>query len=209
MTVAPPRRRSAEVTRRKLVEAGRVAFASLGHDGVNLQRDILTPAGVSVGSFYHQFHDKTDLLVAIIEEASELGRAAVTDTGDASSDPVAATRAAFARWFATIDSGEDLVRIHMRERYNPDPRIRSVLARSRAAWTEAWAASFERFAGPHSSFDPHQAARMVMAVGMGLILAYLDAPREDRAALRREMLDAAVPFTIGGFVALGAAEPPR
>jgi AcrR family transcriptional regulator len=208
MTVAPARRRSAEVTRRKLLEAGRAAFASLGHDGVNLQRDILTPAGVSVGSFYHQFHDKTDLLVAIIEEASELGRAAVTDTADVPSDPVAATRAAFARWFATIDSGEDLVRIHMRERYNPDPRIRSVLARSRAAWTEAWAGSFERFAGPHSSFDPHQAARMVMAVGMGMILAYLDAAPEDRAALRRELLDAAVPFTIGGFVALGAVEPP-
>jgi AcrR family transcriptional regulator len=209
MTTATTRRRSAEVTRRKLLEAGRVAFASLGHDGVNLQRDILAPAGVSVGSFYHQFHDKTDLLVAIIDEASELGRAVMADRGDVSSDPVAATRAAFARWFSTIDSGEDMVRIHMRERYNPDPRIRSVLARSRAAWIETWAASFERFAGPHSSFDPHQAARMVMAVGMGLILAYLDAPHEDRPQLRRELLDAAVPFTIGGFVALGASDPPR
>jgi hypothetical protein len=48
MAMAPARRRSAELTRRKLLDAGRAAFATLGHDGVNLQRDILRPAGVSL-----------------------------------------------------------------------------------------------------------------------------------------------------------------
>jgi AcrR family transcriptional regulator len=204
MAIAPARRRSAEQTRRKLLDAGRAAFAARGHDGVNLQRDVLTPAGVSVGSFYHQFHDKTDLLVAIVDEGNQLGRAMITDRRDEPADPAGATRAAFARWFATVDGGEDLVRIHMRERYSPDPRIREVLARSHAAWVDAWADSFRRFAGPGSSFDPRQAARIVVAVGLGLILTYLDAPPEDRPALRRELIDAAVPFTIGGFVALGA-----
>jgi AcrR family transcriptional regulator len=207
MAVAPTRRRSAEVTRRKLLETGRHAFAALGHDGVNLQRDILTPAGVSVGSFYHQFHDKTDLMVAIIDEAGELSRAVVTEEMSAPIDPVAATRAAYARWFASVDSGEDLVRIHMRERYNPDPRIRSALERSREAWVDTWAESFQRFARANSCFDPRRAAQIVVAVGLGLLLSYLDAAPEDPPALRRELLDAAVPFTIGGFVALGAVPP--
>ncbi|HKE73298.1 MAG TPA: TetR/AcrR family transcriptional regulator [Acidimicrobiales bacterium] len=207
MATAPARRRSAELTRRKLLDAGRAAFATLGHDGVNLQRDILTPAGVSVGSFYHQFHDKTDLLVAVVDEGGQLGRAMVAGQGDEPADPVAATRAAFARWFATVDGGEDLVRIHLRERYSPNPRVRAVLTRSHAAWIDAWAESFQRFAGPGSSFDPRQAARVVVAIGLGLLLTYLDAPPEDRPALRRELIDAAVPFTVGGFVALGAADP--
>ena len=41
------------------------AFGELGHDRVNLVVDILEPAGVNPGSFYYQFSDKTDLLLAI------------------------------------------------------------------------------------------------------------------------------------------------
>ena len=58
---SPRQARSAE-TRRKLLDAGFEAFAAKGHDGVNLVEDVLEPAGISIGSFYHQFADKTELL---------------------------------------------------------------------------------------------------------------------------------------------------
>src|SRR5258705_7741550 len=58
-------------TRRRLLAVGRRAFARKGHAGVNLRDDILVPAGVSVGSFYHQFRDKTDLFLEILRHYTE------------------------------------------------------------------------------------------------------------------------------------------
>ena len=69
--------RSAEVTRRKILDAGTRAFADKGLDGTNLVRDVLEPAGVSVGSFYHQFADKTELLIVLLDEALVLARASI------------------------------------------------------------------------------------------------------------------------------------
>jgi AcrR family transcriptional regulator len=207
MRTGSPRRRSAELTRQRLLEAGRAAFAARGHDGVNLQRDILGPASVSVGSFYHQFDDKTDLLVAVLEDAAERGRAVIAEVADrVPDDPAAAARSSFERWFAIVDTGEDIIRIQLQERENPDERIRALLARLRQGWLDSLTASYRRFAGEGSSFDPRQAARVVLALGLGVLIVYLDAPPEARPALRKEWLDALVPFTVGGFAALGATE---
>ena len=83
MTKPPPppgaRRGSAEATRERLIEAGRRAFARKGLAGTKLTQDILEPAGVSVGSFYHQFKDKTDLMLAIFEQHTDNMRALVRE----------------------------------------------------------------------------------------------------------------------------------
>ena len=57
-------------TRSRLLEFGRKAFARRGHTGTNLKEDILLPAGVSVGSFYHQFKAKTDLFLVILRSTA-------------------------------------------------------------------------------------------------------------------------------------------
>jgi AcrR family transcriptional regulator len=208
MRTATPRRKTAELTRRKLLEAGQAAFAARGHDGVNLHRDVLGPAGVSVGSFYHQFRDKTDLLVAILDEASERNRPVLTEIVDIDPcDPELNTRVSYDRWFSAIDSSEDIFRILLRERDNDDERIRELLARIRQGWIEAWTGTYERFATDDTSFDPRQAAQTVVALGLGLLLVYLDAPPEARPALKQELLSAVVPFTLGGFAGLGAVKP--
>lgn len=78
---SPRQARSAE-TRRKLLDAGFEAFAAKGHDGVNLVEDVLEPAGISIGSFYHQFADKTELLREILAEAATRRRAFIVGLGD-------------------------------------------------------------------------------------------------------------------------------
>ena len=65
-------------TRSRLLEYGRRAFARRGHAGTNLKDDILLPAGVSVGSFYHQFRDKTDLLLEVLAKENSMDQAAET-----------------------------------------------------------------------------------------------------------------------------------
>src|SRR5215813_5824106 len=64
-------------TRGRLLAVARRAFARKGLAGTNLKEDILVPARVSVGSFYHQFRDKTDLFVAVLEEHSATFRAMI------------------------------------------------------------------------------------------------------------------------------------
>ncbi|HEY8544404.1 MAG TPA: TetR/AcrR family transcriptional regulator [Acidimicrobiales bacterium] len=195
---------SAAQTRRKLLDAGRAAFAELGHDGVNLQRDILDRAGVSTGSFYHQFADKTELLVAILEEAVERAQSGLTATLEATGDPVEGTRAGYELLFAMVDAAEDLVRIQFRERDNHDERVRRLLERIRQSWLDSLTASYQRLTDRNPGFDPGQGAQMVRALTIGVLFAYLDTPPKRRAALRKELIDALVPFTLGGLEALGA-----
>ena len=61
------RSESRELTRRRLLDAARAAFAARGFEGASLQ-EIQEIAGVSVGSFYHQFKDKADLFLAVLGE---------------------------------------------------------------------------------------------------------------------------------------------
>src|SRR4051812_26345247 len=70
-TAGATRAGSRAQTRARLLAVGRRVFARKGHAGTNLKEDVLVPARVSVGSFYHQFRDKTDLLLAILEDHSQ------------------------------------------------------------------------------------------------------------------------------------------
>src|SRR5215470_9839716 len=109
----PSRAASRERTRARLLRVGRRAFGRKGLAGTNLRDDILIPARVSVGSFYHQFEDKTELFLAILEEHSETFRALVRDTHTraAGNDPVDLARHSFTTVFRTAERTDDLFRI--------------------------------------------------------------------------------------------------
>lgn len=188
-------------TRSRLLDAARVAFAEHGHDGVNLKAHILEPAGVSIGSFYHQFTDKTELLVTLLDEAIDEWRAGVVG------DEVMvrgvgleeALRAAFTRFFAGLEDGEDLWRINLREQTNADPRIRERVRRGRDAWRRDIAAQFTQGRGVTRA-QADRAAEMVLMFSVGLASEYLDRPRQGRtAAARRALVEDATAFAAGGL----------
>ena len=187
-------------TRARLLEAGRVAFSRRGHDGVNLTTDILAPAGVSAGSFYHQFVDKTDLLLAILDEAASERKATVFggghDDGSRRSFDIDVAEA-IERFFVSLDDEGHLWRIQLRERDSSEPRIRQRVLDGRRAWQQEVA----RLLSPHNRRGDAalaQAVELVNIFGIGLIAAYLDLPPEVRSARR-----AALPQQVSEFLCRG------
>ncbi len=199
---------------------GRDAFARLGHDGVNLANDILEPAGVSVGSFYHQFDDKTDLLLEVMAQAARARRGVVIGTvsgngSESSTEAVVVPRhdGDIEDWLATIldaffdslDNDEHAWRLQLGERSSRDERIRRVVIEGRDAWVRGLATVFAgRFgASPEAG---RRAATMLVAHAMGLATLHLDQPYGqgggDRARRRAELLAAGVVFGAAGVRAV-------
>jgi AcrR family transcriptional regulator len=184
-----------------LIEQGRVAFAAKGHDGVSLHRDVLQASGVSNGSFYHQFADKTDLLIAVLEDAAETGRSVLQQSIGSTpiTDPEDAVRRAFETWFDMVDAAEDVFRIQIRERENPDPRVRAMIRQYRQRWFATIAAALrERTVSNHADL----AARLIASLTHGVLADYLDTPVDERAAVRATLIDALPRFVAGGVAGL-------
>ena len=198
-------------TRARLLVAAREAFAEHGHDGVNLKADILDPAGVSVGSFYHQFSDKTDLLVTLLDEATDSWRAGVIgdDVVVRGDGLEAGLRAAFTRFVAGLEDNEDLWRIQLRERTSADPRIRERIRRGRAAWRRELVDRFRLHQDLPDGYAG-RAADLLIMLSVGLATAYLDRPRRQRsAAARRELVEDATAFAAGGLNQLASSDEER
>jgi AcrR family transcriptional regulator len=189
-------------TRRRILAAARTAFAEKGHDNVNLKADILDPAGVSVGSFYHQFKDKTELLLVLLDEAGVERRRSVF--GEAQASRGGAERAmsqGIRALLDSIDSDTDLWMILLREDWNADPRIR---ARPRAggdAWRSELHATLRLWT---RAPDPvvAQAVNNVIALNMGLAWMYLNRSAKERKANRDSLIESASRFAVAGLQSL-------
>jgi AcrR family transcriptional regulator len=209
---ARPSARALE-TRERLFTAGRRAFARRGLAGTNLKADILAPAGVSVGSFYHQFKDKTELLLALLGAHSDLFRAQLRalqqPAPGRSYEQVA--RDSYELVFRVATENEDILRIQLRERDCEDERIRRFLREDRERWRQSLTADYRQLgeAGgrPELSED---AAELTLALAFGILARFLETPRADRDAARGPLIENLVRFTLGGLDALTEpAEPAR
>lgn len=203
---------SREQTRARLLSVGRRVFARKGHAGANLKEDILVPARVSVGSFYHQFRDKTDLLLAILEDHSRTFLAMIQEAHRPwpESEPDAIARHSFETVFRIAEENDDLFRIMMRERESEDARVRAYLRDNHRRWIESLAEDYRR-AGLESPDGPAAlalAAELITATAHGTILTYLELSEAERARQRPVLIDGLVRFTIGGLVALTTPIPP-
>lgn len=195
----------AQETRRRLIDQGRTAFAAKGHADVSIQRDVLAPTGISSGSFYHQFDDKTALLIAILEEASEMGRyllpaAAVDET------TVETTRLPLEYLFDILDGADDLFRIAIREAQSTDERVRGLLREMQNKWIELLTQRLRPRLPHDSASDLETVAVVVYSMCLGMGVHYLDLPEADRPAARKRYLDAMSVFVHAGVTALATDE---
>jgi len=185
--------------------AGRRAFAVKGLAGTNLKNDILVPAGVSVGSFYHQFRDKTELLLAIMEEYAQAFRARLRETRRPKPGRTALdmARDIYAMILDNVDENPDLVRIQLRERGSDDERVRHSLRTARERWIASVAEDYRSISKASGlEVEAHLLASLTVALALGAMAQYLEAPRSQRQALRERLLDGLVRFTMGGMPAL-------
>ncbi len=190
-----PRQQRAIETRRRLLDAGRDAFGRLGHDGVNLARDVLAPAGVSVGSFYHQFGDKTELLLAVMADSIERRRDWMLQSialEPASAPPTRLVWATCDALFASVDMPEHGWRLQIRERSNVDPRVREQVLAGRSQWRHELATLLRWWGVDEELLD--STATMFVALGTGLATLYLDVEPELRAQARLELTEQATTF---------------
>jgi AcrR family transcriptional regulator len=203
-----PRRRDAAATRRRLMQAGRRAFAQKGLAGAVLIDDILRPAGVSTGSFYHQFRDKNELLVAILDEHAGAFRARLLRTLEqpdqaGRSGFVGLARACFGLALDMAEDDGDLLCIERRERDSDDPVVAGYLRQNQESWIERVAAYLARgSADDFSEADCRLAAQFVIHLGLTSVAHYQDLPQDERPEARERLLDALVRFTMGGLPAL-------
>jgi len=199
------RRGSAEATRARLIEAGRRAFARKGLAGTKLTQDILEPAGVSVGSFYHQFKDKTDLMLSIFEEHADNLRVLVSEAHRPAPGRslVDIARSSYALAFDLADRYANEARILMRERAVDEPRIRRFIDEDHKRSLESLKRDYRRLAElNHFDLDVELAADLVAGLAEGVLDRYLELPREERPKARERLLDGLVRFTLGGLPAL-------
>ncbi len=209
--VTPARAASREQTRARLLAVGRRVFARKGHSGTNLKEDVLIPARVSVGSFYHQFRDKTDLLLAILEDHSQTFLAMVQEAHRPrdEGEPGEIARHSFETVFRIAERNDDLFRIMVRERESEDPRVRAYLRANHRRWIESLADDYRRVGldGTAGEDVLVLAAELITATTLGTVLNYLDLPDAERARQRAPLIDGLIRFTIGGLLALTAPMP--
>ncbi len=196
-----------ESTRAVILEAAGKAFARLGYDGASLTRDILEPAGVSTGSFYHQFSSKRALFTAMLDDATDSLRE-LLDSGHRSGPQPEAdgmlARAA-AGWnllLLAVDAAPEVALVVRREAHNRDPEIRAAVARFNAVQRDAFRVRLEELAVPGLDLDA--AARMVAALAVGLVEDYLGLEPDERESQRDRLSEQAARFTLTGMVGMGA-----
>lgn len=191
-------------TREKIIARAKHAFAERGFEATNLTEHILTPAGVSVGSFYHQFSNKREVLLEIFEhtigerhERIKALIAAATPTSFAES-----LRGVLDALCDDVDEHHEVWLIQWREHESPDPEIRIRALTGIDGWTSiARTLITPWYPADHPSLD--QAARQVALLGFMVVREYTHLSRDldpaDLPGRRDALLAPAIEFAAGGL----------
>ena len=121
---------------------------------------MLEPAKARLEVFDHQFTDKTELLIVLLDEVLAPAGVSIDDVehpADPWTPPNVAVDA-YDRLLAMVDDHEDLVRIQLREASHPDPLVRKPLAGIGKMWITSLSSSFQRLSSDAVAFDADMAA---------------------------------------------------
>jgi AcrR family transcriptional regulator len=186
-------------TREKILAQARQAFAEHGFEATNLTEHILTPAGVSVGSFYHQFTNKREVLLEIFaatisERHADIRGQIATLHADSFADGY---RTIVDALLDDVEGNPDVWRIQWREHESPDPEIRRMALVGVDGWAEIALHLIEPFY-PGERANKLTAAQMGVFLASGLIREYSHFEPDEQQARRRPLVDACVAFAAAG-----------
>jgi AcrR family transcriptional regulator len=199
-----PRRRPvmqarALATRSKILGHAARAFAASGYDATSLTGDILDPATVSVGSFYHQFENKLDVLLTLLRERGADRRESL-ETALASvprSDLTSRLHAVVSWLLDDIDAHGAVCTIELRERWHSDPQIREAVYEAWAPWREAIEIALDD--GDGLSPDDVLTAQLLGRSLIGTLGTYLAMTPAERTIWRSAELPRLVGFCEAGI----------
>ncbi len=194
----------AKRTRAKILDQARVAFAELGFDAASLTSDILRPAGVSVGSFYHQFDNKEAVLLALVSEGLAARRERVGRlTREAGATSVgAAIETTAVALLDDVDAAPDLWRIQYREQEHPNPAIRRAVDAGWRPWSAVAVEIISTFYPGAPARRVDAAARTVVIGVAALVREYVAADADERVEIRAELVPILVAFCVAGLEAV-------
>jgi AcrR family transcriptional regulator len=198
-----------EKTREKLLAAGRKAFAAKGLGGASLREDILRPAGLSAGSFYHQFPDKASLLAEIVRtDGGRLIEAMKSfhEQGDGG-DPAARASTGLDRLFDRAENNPDFVKIFVREYYSESPAVQREIRRHSQNTMAALRLLYDRLgAATGIRLDSESLSVVVSSQIFSLLNYYLGMSRRERAEARPRLRRAVMQLMVGGVLAVRLPE---
>ena len=194
-----------EQTREKLLEAGRKAFAAKGLGGASLREDILAPAGLSAGSFYHQFADKASLLAEIVRTDGARVIEAMTAAREEHAElgPVARASAALDYFFERAEKNPYFVKIFVREYYSDSPVVQREIRRHAENTRAGLRLLYERLGTVAGTrLDTRSLAVIVSAQIFSVLNHYVGLSQRERAEARPVLLRAMMQLMVGGVLAV-------
>jgi AcrR family transcriptional regulator len=190
-------------TRQRLLDFGLLAFTNKGSSGVNLVEDVLRPASISIGSFYYQFTDKTELLCEVLDRAIECRHLVVTEIFEKANDEESfrkSVRAAVEVLFDSFDNVQHGWHMQIRESTHEDNTVRRIITKGRGRWT-AEIATFVELTLGIDGFTSTARAEQAVIYGTGLAKYYLELPPTTRKKRRSELIANGTLFLMAGLSA--------
>ncbi len=188
----------ARATRLRVLLQAEIVFAELGYGATSLTSDILEPAGVSVGSFYHQFENKREVLFELIAWRIEERKRSILDRIALLDHDIEATLRAF--FGALLDDIRDrpaVWALQIGSMMSPDPAIRTFARVGVGNWEEFIADVFARGTGA-SRRDVLGATRIVLMSFTGVIMQFMHLSADEQVVFRDRYLDSITGFSVGG-----------
>ncbi|MFZ8996737.1 MAG: TetR/AcrR family transcriptional regulator [Ilumatobacteraceae bacterium] len=201
-TVSPrqPKQARAIRTRDRILDQAEQAFADKGFEAASLTSDILEPAGISVGSFYHQFPDKRAVLYALLDEREQWQYAGSDGTTPTTARTFAeAVRDELVEFFDDIDDHPATWWIRFRELNSADAEIRTLIEQSWQGWQDSVASMLAQWVDDPAVNTAGRASYAVAGL-RGVLREYLAAEPAARRKIRTDSLDDVVAACVGSFV---------